>query len=1294
LPGIDRVFALMRTRFGVDFSNYKSSTVSRRIRRRMTLRHVATFDDYLNTLHSDVDELDQLYRDLLIGVTRFFRDGEMFARLHDHILPELLQRIESGRAVRAWVAGCATGEEAYSLAIVLHELMTAAGRSPNVKIFATDVHKASIDFAAKGFYPDAAIDEIDHGRRDRYFTKVPGGWQIVPEVRQMIVFAPHNLVQDAPFTQLDLVSCRNLLIYFDNPTQKKAISFFHFALRTGGVLVLGPSESLGELDDEFTSIDKRWRVYSKRRDVRLATDLRLDFTPQTSRLPRAASGLGRIRSTSFDNQLLATYDRLLELKMPPSFLVDQQGELLHTFGGAERWLAPQAGRTTRSLPQLLPADLRTPVAAAIQHALRESTVVRYTGIELHDAQGPAQQIDIVVRPLGHPEPLSAHLLIELESPAGQTIEPGAADEPVDSNSINARELTAQHVRSLESELQSAQENLQATVEELESANEELQSSNEELVASNEELQSTNEELHSVNEELYTVNAEHQRKIEELTQVTEDLDHLIASIQVGVVFLDNQLRIRRFTDDMADVFHLIPSDIGRRIDGFASRIDYVDLVGELESVVRTGQIIEHDVAGPDERHYLMRVLPYHAETHNRGVLLTMVDVTTLKQAEQQLRDSESKFRLLLESTAEGIIGLDRQGRCNFVNQSALSLLGCSDASELVGADICPFIHKLPAGSERAAITGSDTDCAICDALISGQAVHERNVTFRRSDGTRFDVDYWSHPIAQHGELSGAVVTFFDVTQRRSIEETLELRSRILELSNDAVIIWNLDGGIIFWNHGAESLYGYTSEQALGKTSNELLQTTHPVDFAIIRQALVEQGDWSGELAQIASDGRCVHVSSRHQLVRTSTGDPLVLEINRDITEMLESQAALHRAREEAEVANRAKSSFLANMSHELRTPLTAILGFADMLLTGLEDPENRQRAGVIRDNGNYLLALLNDILDLSKVEAGKMSIDPQPTEVVRMLAEVASLMRNRAEAKELDLHFRLMSPVPRVLSVDRKMLRQVVVNLLGNAIKFTEVGDVTFAVGTQDHPQHNSRCLAIEVTDTGVGIDASDLNRIFRPFEQVDERRIGIPTGGTGLGLSISRLLARTLGGEIEVTSQPGQGSSFRLLLPLVDASDDSIAPEEFDRYLAEHNDSQSDNDLPRLDGRRVVVADDRRDIRHVAEFFLRRAGAHVLPANNGAEAVELVTQQLRDSLRVDLVLMDMQMPVMDGYDATRQLREFGFAGPIIALTAAAMVGERQRCIEAGCCDHVSKPIDPMVLLTTCRRHLGQPSLID
>ena len=463
-------------------------------------------------------------------MTRFFRDHEAFQRLETEILPSALAAIPPDEEFRAWVAGCATGEEAYSLAILLMERLEAMHRRVKVKIFATDVHRASLEFASTGLYSQMALAEVSPERIARHFVRKGDGYQVSQDLRQMVVFAPHNIIKDAPFTKLDLISCRNLVIYFQPPAQKKAMSLFHFGLKTGGILFSGRARAPASSSDEFDHLDAHWKIYRKRRDMRFPADLRLPLSIADSQLrPTGIPPLPHL--SQVDMHLVGVYDAILEEHMPPSLLVDENRALVQSFGGASRYLRLRDGRLSTDLLEMVDTDLRMALAGALQRACKGAAPVVYKGLRVQFAEGQ-RLVNLTVKPIRNRRSSRLYALVSIEE-LNEAVRPDATE-------IDFRQASDEQLQGLEIELRYTKENLQATIEELETSNEELQATNEELVASNEELQSTNEELHSVNEELYTVNAEYQKKIAELTELNADMDSLLASTEVHTVFLDREL----------------------------------------------------------------------------------------------------------------------------------------------------------------------------------------------------------------------------------------------------------------------------------------------------------------------------------------------------------------------------------------------------------------------------------------------------------------------------------------------------------------------------------------------------------------------------------------------------------------------------------------------------------------------------------------------------------------------------------------------------------------------------------
>ncbi len=747
--GLHAVYRMLQTEFGIDFTHYKPSTVTRRIERRLKLARTEDIDVYVDRLKREHDELDILYRDLLIGVTRFFRNEEAFHLLETKVLPELVKQKPKGSTLRVWVAGCATGEEAYSIAILCHELASRVA-DLNVKIFATDVHRGSLEIAARGVYGEEAVANVSNDRLERYFWRRGKTYQVVPDLRQMIVFAPHDVIRDAPFTRVDMISCRNLLIYLQPAAQQKVLSLFHFALNRGGVVFLGPSETLGLLAHDFETVDRHWHFYRKYSDVRMPVAARLAGARVDS--PRTAVPATIARASL--PGLLGTYDRLLEEFMPPSLLVSERGDVVHSFGGASKYLKLRDGRPGLDIRDVLEDELKVVVVGGLQRALKSDSAIVFRGIRLSGHENV--EYKVTIRRVHSNASNASNLLVSFEAQEGS---PSSRSE----TELDLREVSRDQIGLLESELSLTKENLQAAIEELETSNEELQAANEELLASNEELQSTNEELQSVNEELYTVNAEYQRKISELTELTNDMDNLLSSTDVGTVFLDRQLRIRRFTPQSADAFNLLPQDIGRSIQTFASNIDHPELVADLGKVLETGQPIEREVRDRQGHAYFLRLLPYRAKGRVDGVVLTMIDVSGLRAAEDALFHERYLLNSLLETTPDAIYFKDLRGRFIRTNRAMAARLGIDDPKAAIGKT--PF----ELGTRPPALDLHAADEAVLRAGKPQQYVLEKR---EQGDAISWDIVSRLPLHDREGRIVGLFGIIRDVTEQKLAEEKIQ------------------------------------------------------------------------------------------------------------------------------------------------------------------------------------------------------------------------------------------------------------------------------------------------------------------------------------------------------------------------------------------------------------------------------------------------------------------------------------------------------------------------------------------
>jgi two-component system, chemotaxis family, CheB/CheR fusion protein len=754
--GLTAVYRMLQDVFGIDFTHYKPSTITRRIERRLRLARDEDIEEYIGRLKRDRGELDVLYRDLLIGVTRFFRNEEAFTVLEQRVLPELLGQGSRDAPFRVWVAACATGEEAYSLAILLHEL-TARLRTRPFKIFATDVHHGSLEVAGRGLYDEDAVANVSPERLERYFLRSGRSYQLVPDIRQMIVFAQHNVIKDAPFTRVDLVSCRNMLIYLQPPVQQKVLSLFHFALNRGGIVFLGPSESPGPLASNFEPVDRHWRIFRKYSDVRIRVDVGLPLTRTVETRPGPIPVQGPLGRYSLA-QLLGTYDSLLEDFMPPSLLVNEHYELVHAFAGASRFLKPRDGRQGLDVRDLVDDALKMVLGGGLQRALKASSPIVFRGVRIRtDVEEEVYKVTvrrILPRSAGAP-----HLLIAFEALEG--VPPRAVASETE---INIEQVSREQLGVLEAELSYTKENLQAAIEEHESSNEELQASNEELLASNEELQSTNEELQSVNEELYTVNAEYQRKINELTQLTNDMDNLLSSTDVGTIFLDKTLRIRKFTPQIAESFNLLPQDVGRSIETFTNTMDHPELAQDARRVLAKGEPVERELRDQRGRSFFLRILPYRAKGMIEGVVITLIDVSSLKAAEDALFHERYLLNSLLFSVPDAIYFRDARGRFIRANHAMALRLGLTDPVEAVGKT--PF--ELPDQEAALALHRQDEE-----VLRTGSAQHYK-LEKRTRPGRAEEWDLVTRlPLTDRSSgIVGIIGIFRDVTEQKRAEEKIQ------------------------------------------------------------------------------------------------------------------------------------------------------------------------------------------------------------------------------------------------------------------------------------------------------------------------------------------------------------------------------------------------------------------------------------------------------------------------------------------------------------------------------------------
>ena len=655
---LNKIFALIRDKTGNDFSDYKQSTIKRRIEKRMFIHNVERVQDYIRFIQQNPDEVRALLREFLIVVTKFFRDPEAFEVLKEKIIPELLEGRSSGQPVRVWVVGCSTGEEAHSIAMLFREYMDENLKNYNVQVFATDIDSDSIEKARLGVFPESIAVDVSQERLKRFFIKEKNTYKIKKEIREMIVFSAQNVIKDPPFSKLDLLSCRNLLIYMNPRLQRKVFPIFHYALNKDGFLFLGNSETVGESVDFFSTVDRQWKIYKRKGEVSaLHRGMDLSMQPTEYALRQAA----KVEPKGYAEKMPELIEKvLLDLYAPPCVIINEKAEIRYFHGRTGRYLEPAPGEARFNILEMAREGLKPILYRAIVDAQKQKKDIFYKDIQVK-TDGDYQMMNLTVKPLREPDSLREWMVVIFEGV------PTPATGQKEKVSYKPKEAM-KRIDELERELKGKRESLQITIEELETSNEELKSTNEELQSSNEELQSTNEELEtsreelqSLNEELSTVNSELQDKIQELSQANNDMNNLFASIDIATVFLDNDLRIKRFTPAASELINLIQLDIGRPISNISTNLVYDDLVKDIKNVQHTLIPKEKEIQDKKESWYLTRILPYRTvENVIEGVILTFVDiteVTKLKIAEKARACGEA----IVDTVREPLVVLDAEMR---------------------------------------------------------------------------------------------------------------------------------------------------------------------------------------------------------------------------------------------------------------------------------------------------------------------------------------------------------------------------------------------------------------------------------------------------------------------------------------------------------------------------------------------------------------------------------------------------------------------------------------------------------
>jgi two-component system CheB/CheR fusion protein len=1291
--GYKKILLLLRSHSGVDFSLYKSATIQRRINRRLVLNKQDTLEAYAGFLRGNVKELDALYSDVLISVTSFFRNPETFDALQKLVLPQLL-KLRGDEPLRCWVLGCSTGQEAYSIAMAFTEAAENAPRPRQLQIFATDLNDALLEKARHGLYAKNLTEDISPQRLRRFFVEEDGGYRVAKSLREMVVFARQNLIVDPPFSRMDLVSCRNLLIYLEPSLQKKAIPTFHYALKPGGYLLLGASESIGGFTDLFEPIDKKHKIYSKKAAPfpTLALPLKRERGEEA---PAARSPLPMRKGDApaladgFGGELNAQReaDRITVNQFaPPGVLINAELAVLQFRGPTGAFLEPPVGRASFDVLKMAREGLMLPLRSAVNQAKKENKATRRDNVGVKRG-GKTHRVNLEVIPLKNLRERCYLILFEdadkTTAARGPKPEPKrarkgrspGAEEPGRVAELE-RELTE-----LREYLQSMQEQHDAANEEVQSANEEVQSANEELQSINEELETSKEELESANEELTTVNEEMANRNIELNRLNNDLLNLQASTKLAVVLFGRDLTIRRFSPQAEKQFDLLLADVGRPISHLRHGLTELapahrprpspavgtevpfDLERVVIEVIAEVREQEREVLDKTGRWRSARVRPYLTlDNKVDGALLVLTDIDALKRSEQAIAASRDYAENIVETVRTPLLVLDPALCVESVNRAFYRMfhVATAETSGKLIFDLGNRQWDIPRLRELLGeVTAHDT--TIEDFAIE----HDFTTIGRRV--MLFSARRMRDP---QGVSPRILISIEDVTDRaradKRVRESEErFRTLIAQVKEYAIFRTDPQGRPTTWNEGVQQVLGFDEDEFLGVDVTEAMFTPEDLESGAPQREL----DEAASTGSVSSD-RWMRRKSGERFFANGVATALKGErgeltgftkVLRDQTETVRANAARLRLEKElrkysadlAEASTR-KNEFLAMLGHELRNPLSA-LSYGLELLGKLPDdnPRRRELRAMMGRQTGRISALLDQLLDIARVTSGKVELSMARVDLADVVRAAAETMRPLIESQKHRLTLTVPPEPSAFVRCDAIRMAQIIENLLTNAAKYTQPGgqiDLSLELISDDE-------VRLAVRDDGNGISAELLPHIFELFTQAP-RTLDRSKGGLGLGLALVQRLVAMHGGEITASSAGlGRGSTFVVTLPR--------APEE--RVEArDHGPAAIEPEAMRA--HRILVVDDGQDIRETLAAVLEAEGHETLAVKDGPDAFEAI-----GTFDPDVVLLDLGLPDMDGYEVARKLRDEHPNKRMLLIAVTGYQGDAERLKQAGFDDHLIKP---------------------
>ncbi len=1190
-PDLKSIIQLIHQVKKVDFSHYKMNTIKRRMLRRMLIHKIKTIKEYAELLEGDNKETDLLYKDLLINVTDFFRDSDAFLNLKNIILPRLIKSKAAGETLRIWVAACATGEEVYSIGMLLFELQENKALKMPFQIFASDLSVEAINEARMGEYSVQQLKNISPKYLQQFFTKSKDKYRIVKTLRDVCVFAQHNILSDPPFSRIDFISCRNLLIYLDTSAQKKAISTFHYALNDNGCLMLGKSETIGASTQLFTPLSKKYKIYTRKKilgSFRIPEPLPHQTHTTFFDKERITTLIPKKTTANSNTNLGSTFDAiLLNEYVPASVIINHDLEILQFRGATSTYLQQASGKASFNILKMAHSEMTFELRNAIHHAIKTKQTVRKTGIEMNrDKTANAVQIvNIEVTPLKieGDEPL---LIVVFTGQQMEIMETFVEGEKNNSIAKDRR------IKKLEEELAAARFDMGTIVDDQEAVNEELQSANEEIVSSNEELQSLNEELEtskeeieSTNEELTTSNQELHARIQQVEELHNYNEAIVATIHEPMLILDKNIRIKSVNKSFCKTFQVREEDVtGVLLYKLSNNHWNIPRLRELlEEIVSNNtpfHNFEVEHIFPVVGHKILLLNAHHIVqlSHNEElIILTIVDITDVRQLAIELQLQEKKALKVIE---------DSNKRYNMMLMYS------------------PFAFAILKGEQKVITLANDS---IKEIWGKGK----------------------------------------DIEGKKLLDVLPEIKESELAILFDEVY----KTGIPF--QGYEMLIPLNRK---GKLENVYLN--------FVCQPYLETDETISGVTMIAYEITTL-VHTKNELIEAKNHAELKTQI--------------------AENAVKAKQQFLSNMSHEIRTPMNAIIGFTHVVLKTELNKEQKEYINAIKISGDALMVLINDILDLAKVDAGKMTFEHKPFNLSDAISTMLELFKLKIKEKNLVLVKEYDDTIPVMVIGDPMRLRQIILNLMSNAVKFTAKGGITMRVSLLNETVEETS-IQFELEDTGIGIRADRLRQIFNNFEQAS-RETSRSYGGTGLGLAIVKQLVELQGGVISVRSELGKGSTFCFVMQFPKTT---LKTQKTTKNIQKSIVLKDEFKEAGMNNVKVLVAEDIVLNQLLIKIILLDFGFNIDIVENGKMAIEYLQKNT-----YDIVLMDLQMPEMNGFEATTYIRNtLNSQIPIIALTADVTTADVQKCIAIGMNDYISKPIDEKQLYSKMIKYLKTKGAFD